>query len=189
MKRIIVIFAVIVICLQLTACFGMFYGSSDETTTMPDSPVQQVENGEGTEERRTTIPAAITEEQPFDGDPGIVASAVIGDSIIGYPEITINVKNTTDKDIAAMQFYAVPFDVYGDEIKSFMSQNRLSTDNEISTGKTKELTYQLIDASVKSIDLYIYSVYFSDGSEWGDRNATASEILKNAPAIEVSVEQ
>lgn len=127
-----------------------------------------------------------TQASIFDGDCGINASAEIGKNIINLPEITIKITNTTDKEIAAIQFYAVPYDVYGDEIKNWTTQSKLYTDTAISAGDSTTLSYQLIEDSVKTVDLYVYSVYFSDGTEWGDKNASVSKILENVPTIEVT---
>lgn len=66
--------------------------------------------------------------------------------------------------------------MYGEEIKGWTRQDKLYTDNTISVGASETLTYQFIEASVKTVKLYVYSVYFSDGTEWGNRNATTSEI-------------
>ncbi len=123
----------------------------------------------------------------FDGDCGIAASAEIGNNIINYPELAITITNTTDKEIAAIQFYAVPYDVYGDEIKGWTTQSKLYTDTPISAGETTTVSYQLIEQSVKTVKLYVYSVYFTDGTEWGDKDATTSKILAGAPIIEVDV--
>lgn len=122
----------------------------------------------------------------FDGDCGIAASAEMGSSIIGLPELTISVTNTTDKDISAIQFYAIPCDVYGDEITGWTSQNKIYTDTSIGAGKSDTMSFQFIEDSVKTLKLYVYSVYFADGTEWGDKDATKSTILSNGALIEVS---
>ncbi len=109
----------------------------------------------------------------------------MGSSIIGFPELTISITNKTDKEISAIQFYAVPYDVYGDEIVGWTSQNKLYTDTAIGAGKSDTVTYQFIEDSVKTLKLYVYSVYFSDGTEWGDKNSTESTILNNGAVIEV----
>lgn len=124
----------------------------------------------------------------FAGDCGIAASAEMGSSIIGYPELTVSITNTSDKDISAIKFYAVPCDVYGDEITSWTRQDRLYTDTSIGAGESTSITYQFIEDSVKTVKLYVYSVYFSDGTEWGDKDATKSTILDNGVSIEVSGE-
>lgn len=123
----------------------------------------------------------------FDGDCGITAVAEIGPNIINFPELSITITNTSDKDISAIRFYAVPYDVYGDEIKGWTTQSRLDTDDTIAAGKTKTISYQLIEQSVKTVKLYVYSVYFADGTEWGNKDASVSKILNGAPNIEVEI--
>ena len=121
----------------------------------------------------------------FTGDCGISAVAEMGTDIIGQPTVSVSIKNTTDKDISAIKFYAVPLDVYGEELKGVFSMNNLTTDDTIAAGKSDTRTWQFLDSNVKTIKLYVYSVYFSDGTEWGDREATKSVILKNALEVEV----
>ena len=122
----------------------------------------------------------------FDGDCGIAASAEMGSSIIGYPELSISITNTSEKEISAIQFYAIPCDVYGDEITGWTSQNKLYTDTAISVGKSNIISFQFIEDSVKTLKLYVYSVYFADGTEWGDKDATKSTILSHGALIKVS---
>lgn len=124
----------------------------------------------------------------FDGDCGIAASAEMGKTIIGLPQLSISITNTTDKEISAIQFYSVPLDVYGEEIKSWSSQNKLYTDTAIAAGASTTISYQLIEDSVKTMKLYVYSVYFSDGTEWGNREATKSTILQQGMLIDVAGE-
>ncbi len=112
----------------------------------------------------------------------------MGASIIGYPELTISITNTSEKDISAIQFYAVPYDVYGDEITSWKNQNNLYTDTAIGAGKSTSISYQFIEDRVKTVKLYIYSVYFSDGTEWGNKDAAKSTILDHGALVEVSGE-
>ncbi len=130
---------------------------------------------------------AFSESSVFDGDCGITASAEMGTNIIGYPTLTISIKNTSNKDISAIQFYAVPYNVYGEEITSWSaSQRYLYTDDVIGAGQSDKLYYDpFIESSIKTMKLYVYSVYFSDGSEWGDKDATKSTILSKGAAIEV----
>lgn len=124
----------------------------------------------------------------FDGDCGITASAEMGSNIIGSPELTISITNTTSQDISAIRFYAVPYDVYGDEITGWTTQHKLYTDTTIEAGKSTSISYQFIEDRIKTIKLYVYSIYFSDGTEWGDKEAAKSTILKNGAVIKVSGE-
>ena len=123
----------------------------------------------------------------FDGDSGIYASARFGRNSLDYPEIEISIANTTQKEIAAVKFYVVPFDVYGEEIRNFAIENEILSDIAIPVGKTTEISEMLLDNDVKTIELYVYSVYFSDGTEWGNKDAKRSEILNGAPKIGIIV--
>lgn len=122
----------------------------------------------------------------FAGDCGISAIAEMGTDIIGQPTVSVSITNTTDKDISAIKFFAIPLDVYGEELKGVFTMDKLATDDTISAGKSDTRTWQFLDREVKKIKLYVYSVYFSDGTEWGDRDATKSVIRKNALEIIVN---
>ena len=130
--------------------------------------------------------STVSSRSVFDGDCGVAVSAEMGETIIGLPELTISITNTTSKTISAIQFYAVPLDVYGEEITGWTAQNRLYTDTAIEAGASTSISYQLIEDSVKTVRLYIYSVFFSDGTEWGNREATKSTILKQGMLVDVS---
>ena len=124
----------------------------------------------------------------FDGDCGITASAEMGTSIIGSPELTVSINNVSGKDISAIRFYVIPYNVYGDELNNWKVENNLCTDTTISAGSSNTIQYQFIENSVKTGKLYVYSVYFADGTEWGDKSATRSTILKSGALIDVSGE-
>ena len=134
----------------------------------------------------TTTREALPEDDPFQGDCGIKASASMGESVIGVPELTVSVANTTEKELSAIQFYAIPYDVYGDEITGWTSQKNLYTDEPIKAGASTKVDFQLIEESVKTVKLYGYSVYYADGTEWGDKDAFESEILEKGVPINVT---
>ncbi len=123
----------------------------------------------------------------FDGDCGITATAEIGPNIINFPELKIDITNTTDKEIAAIKFYIVPYDVYGEQLTGPLAENGLITDDSITAGSSTTRSWQLLEQHTHDVDLYVYSVYFADGTEWGDRNATESQILKGAVQFDVTV--
>lgn len=108
-----------------------------------------------TTESTTAETIVETANYAFNGDCGISASGTLGSSSIGYPELTIRIKNKTNKKIAAVQFYSVPFNVYGEEINSWDTQNGLYTDDAIGAGETAYPTWQLIDEDVKKVKVYI----------------------------------
>ena len=135
-------------------------------------------------EQQTTV-STNEKVSVFSGDCGISATAEMGNDIIGQPTVSVSITNTTSKNISAIKFYAVPLDVYGEELKGVFATNRLDTDDTIAAGKSDMRTWQFLEDDVKTVKLYVYSVYFEDGTEWGDREATKSVILKNALEIEV----
>lgn len=123
----------------------------------------------------------------YDGECGISASGEIGPNIINYPELRIDIRNDTDKEIAAIKFHIVSYDVYGEKLTGPLVQEGLYTDSSIGAGASTSISYQLLERKTYDVDLYVYSVYFADGTEWGNREALKSEILKHAVQIEVEV--
>ena len=162
---------------------GGIIGSNSIEDTAPGTG--NASNSAATETKSNTVSSDV-KNSAFSGDCGISATAEMGTDIIGQPTVTVSVTNTTDKDISAICFYAIPMDVYGEELTGIFSQNELRTDDTISAGKSESCSWQLLDQHVKTVKLYVYSVYFSDGTQWGDKDATKSVILKNGLQIEVS---
>ena len=158
-------------------------GSNGTSTASPDTGGQQ--NSTVSPGTNNMVDSS-AKNDVFSGSCGISATAEMGTDIIGQPTVTVSITNTSEKDIRAIQFYAVPVDVYGDELKGVFTQNKLYTDDSISAGSSDSITYQFLDNHVKSIKLYVYSVYFSDGTEWGDKDATKSVVMKKGMQIEVS---
>ena len=113
----------------------------------------------------------------FDTQPQISIVAEMGEDIIGYPKLNATIKNNSSKDIVAIKFYVQYYNVYGEKITSILDANKLYSDNTITSGSTKSLAWTFYENKIKFLDLYLYSVYYSDGTEWGDRNATKSTIL------------
>ena len=126
------------------------------------------------------VPAEFASECP------ISVSVSMYDNIIDLPELKCNIKNNTDKEISAIQLYFLPKDVYGEVADGIFTQNKLQCDTPISPKGADTIVWQMLDQSIKSGDLYVYSVYFSDGTEWGDRTAPTSKIKKYAMQMEVS---
>lgn len=86
---------------------------------IPDTP----KNVESTESDFENSHVEDNSSSVFAGSCGISASAQMGSSIIGTPEMQISIKNISGKDISAIRFYAVPYDVYGEEIVGWMRQS------------------------------------------------------------------
>ena len=129
-----------------------------------------------------------SEVSVFAGDSQVAVTAEMGTSIIDQPLLTVRIQNNAPVDVAAIQFYAVPYDAYGEEITGWMREDRLYTDKTIPAGGSDTVEFQFIEDSVKTVRLYVYSVYFTDGTEWGDRDATEATILSKALEIPVDGE-
>ena len=125
------------------------------------------------------------------GDCGIQATAHMSSDIINHPQLKISIRNTSGKNIAAIRFLAIPYDVYGEEIKSYMfTQEHLYTDDLIAAGKRKTITYgPFLLQNIKKVKLFVYSVYNEDGTEWGDKEASRSEIIQYGKPIEATFEK
>ena len=164
-----------------------------EKTTSENNTTNEQTHGavEINKVEKTTAAATTPSVSKFDGDCGIHALAHMSSDIINHPQLKVALRNTTNKDIAAIKFLAVPYDVYGEEIKnSLFTQEYLYTDDLLPAGKKKTITYgPFILQNIKKVKLFVYSVYFEDGTEWGDKDATRSEILKSGRAIEATFEK
>ena len=181
--------------MSIFLAFFLFFGiiitseSSDANTgaaanitagaNVAESTAEAPENNENMQAKKETeIPSEFAMDFP------ITISTSMYDNIIGFPEIKCHIKNNTDKVIAAIQLYLLPKDVYGEEVHSIFVTNKLQCDTTIPANGADAFTWQMVENSIKSGDLYVYSVYFSDGSEWGDRNASVSTIKKYAKKTE-----
>lgn len=90
------------------------------------------------------------------------------------------------RHIKLYRLFCIHYDVYGDEITGWTSQKNLYTDEPNKAGASTKVDFQLIEESVKTVKLYVYSVYYADGTEWGDKDAFESEILEKGVPINVT---
>ena len=148
---------VVVICLSIISSVGT---ESDDSQELSQTKIEN------------SIPEEFADVCPVD------VSSSMYDNIIGVPEVKCTFKNNTDKEIAAVKLYFSPRDVYGEEVNTVFTTHELYTDNPIAAGGSSSKSWQLLDWEIKSGDIYIYSVYFSDGTEWGDKNASVSDVKK-----------
>lgn len=154
---------IVSVAVVVAICIGIISGNTSETPK---------ENNVATEVQTSNVPSEFEEACPVD------VTASIYDNIIGVPELKCNFKNLKEKEIAAIKLYFEPRDVYGESINSIFMTNQLQTDETIAALASASCAWQLLDDAVKSGDLYVYSVYFSDGSEWGNKDAAQSEAKK-----------
>lgn len=138
--------------------------NDDSVPSQEDIPAEQV------------VVSSVPDE--FSAEFPISISGKLYDNIIGVPELSLSITNDTNKDISAIKIYFSPKDVYGEEVNGIFATEELYTDNTILAGETVTKTWQLLDSAIKAGDVYVYSVYFSDGTEWGDKDAPVSDIKK-----------
>lgn len=170
--------------------FAVITNISGTNSSEPVNQIAEQNNGEPAEAQNKTTEPQPVEEKPnipveFSEACPVSISGSVSDNIIGYPELRCSFKNNTDKEISAIQLYFVPRDVYGEEVDGIFAQNRLKTDSPIEPNGSDSLYWQMLDHNVTSGELYLYSVYFADGTEWGDRNASVSKIKEYGLQIQV----
>ncbi len=164
-----------VITIVVIICFSIIFGGSSEG----GETQEQLQTEEGVlvspiPQEKTSVP------EEFAGICPVGISSSMYDNIIGATEIKCTFKNNTGKEIAAIKLYFSPRNVYGEEVSTLFTTNELYTDDAIAAGESASKSWQLLDSDIKSGDLYVYSVYFSDGTEWGSKDASVSDIKKYA---------
>lgn len=166
------IFVVIMICISIiTSSFN----KKTATNLSADQTVPISNVSESTSE----IAKNFIESCPIE----IIAS--VQDNIIGFPELKCNIKNQSEKEIAAIKLYFSPKNVYGEKTSSVLSTNYLYTDEPLVSQSAVTKSWQLLNQEVKSGELYIYSVYFSDGTEWGNKDASEATLKKYGHMVTV----
>ncbi len=132
-----------------------------------------------------SINVSETVPEEFSQDFPIFVSGKMHDSILSLPTLSLTITNNTDKNISAIKFYFSPVDVYGAEIEGLFVSNYFIFDDPIAAGATAKRECQMANSRIKEGDVYIYSIYFEDGTEWGNREAPASDIKKYGYKISV----
>lgn len=178
-KNIGLIIAVTVVCI---ICIFIIRGNFSQSEDMVVSEVSEnsVQGAEVSDNsvmangvtNENIVPTEFAEQCPI----GVTASMY--DNVIGVPELECSFMNYTNKEIVAIKLYFDPRNVYGESVSSMLITNQLYTDETIAANGSARRAWQLIDDEIKSGDVYVYSVYFSDGSEWGDKEATVSQLKK-----------
>lgn len=168
-KIIVGIIAVAMVCFAIIGSF------------VPEDNASHLKN-----QNNATVQSSLVSNIPveFQDNCPISIEAKMYDNIIGVPELSCNITNNTDKEISAIKLYFSPKDVYGEAVNNILAPNQLYTDEPLLAKSSVTKTWQLLDTSIKSGDLYIYSVYFSDGSEWGNKDAATSDIKKYGYKLE-----
>ena len=102
--------------------------------------------------------------------------------------LSITATNNGDKTISAIKYLIVVYDVYGNTLNQYGygSFALTATYDKFNIYSEKSATgdWRLNGFSDgKSLDIYIYSVYYSDNTEWGSRELSTANIIKYAPKI------
>lgn len=100
--------------------------------------------------------------------------------------LSITHTNQSGKTITAIKYLIIVYDAYGEELKKYgygASALTATYDNwNTSPGGRNTGDWKLNGFdSGKSIDIYIYSVLFTDNTEYGYRNLTVNDIKSYAP--------
>lgn len=100
--------------------------------------------------------------------------------------LSITHKNQSDKTILAIKYLLVIYDVYGKELKKYGYGSSVLTatyddwatnPGDFYTGGWKLNGF----TGGKQLDIYIYSVLFTDHTEYGNRNLSVGDIKSYAP--------
>ena len=100
----------------------------------------------------------------------------------------ITATNNSGKPIKAIKYLLIVYDVYGNVLKKYdygaTEVSATYDDHDISSYGSATGGWTLNGFSDgKSLDIYIYNVYYSDGSDWGSRELTVDDIKTYAPKI------
>lgn len=176
--------------LVLFAILAAIAGNSVEEQKLSDRTVSSCSGGSETTSTSSSREVSTTKKSSyadkFSGDCGISATGKMGTDVIGQPTLSVDIFNKTEKTIAAIKFHFIPLDVYGEENKGFFAQNSLFTQSDIRPNESYSANWTFIDNNIKRGKLLVYSVYFSDGSEWGDKDASRSNARQYGVQVEVN---
>ena len=118
----------------------------------------------------------------FENECPIGVSATMTTDLIGTPVVEANITNNSDKNIAAVKILAHPLDVYSAPIQNYgygEEYTSLNSDESISAGGSKTVSWSLYGYdTTKTVDLWVYSVYFEDGTQWGAYDGLSLEIMQ-----------
>lgn len=160
------------VVLVVSLCFSIIAANTGGTP-------KEMEEAKPAQTDAPKVPAAFSAEFPLS------VSGKMYDNIIGVPELSVSFQNQTDKEISAIKLHLVPQDVYGEELSGIFITRELYTDNPVAPHATDTKTWQLLDSAIKSGDVFVYSVYFADGTEWGNKEAAVSDIKKYGHKLQV----
>lgn len=162
-----------VLCIIILTCFSAcsFTNSTSNSSTSTDSSTSSTENY----------------GRYFDDECPIRVHAKYYTS---DQTISITHTNESTKTIAAVKYLIVVYNVYGEELKQYGygSSSVIATYDDFDTRPSSQNTGDWALKGFndgKSVCIYVYSVYFTDGTEYGNRNLSTNTIKQFAPKTSV----
>ena len=100
--------------------------------------------------------------------------------------LSIRQDNQSSKTIVAIKYLIIVYDVYGEVLRRYGNGayfvSATYDDFNIRAGNSSTGDWRLSGYSKgKTLNIYVYSVYFSDQTEWGNRDSNVEDIKKYAP--------
>ena len=120
----------------------------------------------------------------FNGECNINVSASIDKSSTGMQELTLFITNLTGKNITSLSFFSVQSNIYK-IIERTAPQILTYKGVEIPSGSSVFSSHQFIKGYDGDVELYIYSVDFSDGSKWENSVASSKALRKRGICVDV----
>lgn len=136
---------------------------------------KQAQN-QSTEESIVTAEIPNKEEAPTEAPkettpaPVEISKITVKDDAIGNPNVTLNLKNTSDKEIDGVKVEIKTFNNFDEPAKGFLSDNTFQgvSQEKIVAGGNKTASWTLYNyEGVTKAQPTITSVHFVDGSSWG----------------------
>ena len=103
-------------------------------------------------------------------------------------QLLISIKNNKKYTISAVKFLVECYNVYGEYLQ-YADRKYIYQEYYIQGGESNKAVCD-IPKSVKSVRIYVYSVYYKNNCyvEWGYRNLSAQEIKNFAPMVYIECE-
>jgi len=98
------------------------------------------------------------------------------------PSVKINVQNNENKDILAIEFYILEYDIYGKILQSENSPKFTAT-RTIPAYGFKTLRHRPSHPATHKIQIFFYSIYYNDGSFWGCKDASTKVIFEHTQPL------
>ena len=175
---------------KFVLCIDWDYSTDEEQYFLYNRDGSLIPNCDTDESNK--IESQVTDKTTDNTFVGECPVSVSVDYYTSSQNIRITAHNQTEKSIRAVKYLIVVYDVYGEVLKKYgygssavsatyddreISPKSVQTSDSSGTGGWNLSGF----GNGKSVDIYVYSVYFSDGSEWGNKDMAAEDIKDQAP--------